>query len=214
MKNLKSLIGGLCLMTLMSCGGNQTETAAATETADEGANGTIETIMSRRSIRKYKDQPVERELLEQIAVCSMNAPSARNEQSWEVRFVDNAETLETIKNLAAEGADAEKAAEIKDSFRGGPVVAFVAYTKEDRWSSFNCGLLVENMMLAAKSLGLGSVCLGIPARFINESPKADEIRSILKLSPNYELTVCVTMGYPDEAPESRGRDESRVTFID
>ena len=48
----------------------------------------IDAIMARRSIRQYKDTPVDRALLEQIAVCGVNAPNAMNKQQWEVRIVD------------------------------------------------------------------------------------------------------------------------------
>ena len=60
----------------------------------EQGNAVVEAIMSRRSIRKYKDQPVEREKLETIVNCGINAPSGMNRQPWQVRVVDNADYIE------------------------------------------------------------------------------------------------------------------------
>ena len=54
----------------------------------EQTNGTIETIMARRSIRKYKSTPVSRDTLNMILECGINAPNGQNRQSWEVRVVD------------------------------------------------------------------------------------------------------------------------------
>ena len=51
----------------------------------------MDAIFNRRSIRKYKDQPVEREKLETLIRCGINAPSGMNRQPWEVRVVDDAE---------------------------------------------------------------------------------------------------------------------------
>lgn len=65
----------------------------------EQGNAVVEAIMSRRSIRKYKDQPVEREKLETIVNCGINAPSGMNRQPWQVRVVDNADYINGITEV-------------------------------------------------------------------------------------------------------------------
>ena len=76
------------------------------------------------------------------------------------------------------------------------------------------GLLAENMMLAANSMGLGSVCLGSPVRFIETSPQRDAVLSKLGFSEGYELCVCIAFGYPAEAPAAKPRDMGKVRFVD
>ena len=98
----------------------------------ENAQGTacnpvIETIMTRRSIRKYKDNPVGRDTMQVILECGINAPNALNKQSWEVRVVDNPEFINGITELFKQKNP--KAAEdpaFKNMFRNAPTVAFVA----------------------------------------------------------------------------------------
>ena len=216
MKILRNIIGGFCLAAMASCGGSQDGSQSATKSAQssEYPNATIETIMQRRSIRKYKPQPVGRDTLMQIAKCGINAPNAMNRQSWEVRIVDNAETMEKIKALMADGKEGEDAERAKGCFRGAPVMTFIARDRESDFAAYDCALLAENMMIAAQSLGVGSICLGSPVSFINSASNSEEILQILGFSPEYKLCLCVGLGYADEAPEARERDAEKVKFVD
>ena len=216
MNILRNIIGGFCLAAMASCGGSQDGAQSATSLAQssEYPNATIETIMQRRSIRKYKPQPVGRDTLMQIAKCGINAPNAMNRQSWEVRIVDNAETMEKIKALMAEGKEGEDAERAKGCFRGAPVMTFIARDRESDFAAYDCALLAENMMIAAQSLGVGSICLGSPVSFINSASNSEEILQILGFSPEYKLCLCVGLGYADEAPEARERDAEKVKFVD
>ena len=72
----------------------------------------------------------------------------------------------------------------------------------------------ENMILSAWSMGIGSVCLGSPVRFMNTVPGAKEYLKKLGFSEGYELLYCIAFGYPDEAPAAKPRDTSKVKFID
>ena len=179
--------------------------------ADEcGANAVIDNIMSRRSIRKYKDMPVAREVMEKIAVCGINAPNGQSKQSWEVRVVENAEFQNEIKEVMALSGG-ERAA---GCFYNAPVWVFIARDNSYDFSTIDCGLLAENMMLSANSLGVGSVCLGSPVRFILNSPEKDRVLSELGFSEGYELCLCIAFGYPDEAPKAKPRNIEKVRFID
>ena len=77
-------------------------------TESQKKSGVIEVIEARRSIRVYKDTPVEREKLQTIAECGVKAPSARNLQEWEVRIVDSKEWIDACTATylkAVEGTD-------------------------------------------------------------------------------------------------------------
>ena len=69
-------------------------------------------------------------------------------------------------------------------------------------------------MLSANSLGLGTVCLGSPVRFILTSPDKDKVLSKLGFSDGYELCICIAMGYPNEKPAAKPRDFGKVKFVD
>ena len=70
------------------------------------------------------------------------------------------------------------------------------------------------MMLSAKSLNVGSICLGSPVRLINDNPACASVLEKLGFSDGYELSLCVGFGYADETPEAKPRDWSKVKFVD
>ncbi len=204
MKTLNIILAGLCLAGVISC------KQAPVETCDK-ADAVIENIMARRSIRKYKEGPVARETMQTILECGINAPSGQNRQSWEVRVVDNPETMDEIISLMAAGNPAADPGMIKGCFRGCPTMIFIANDQSYDFSVIDCGLLSQNIMLSGHALGVGSVCLGSPVRFLRNAPEA-----IAKLgfSEGYTPVICIGMGYPDEAPEAKPRDFGKVKFVD
>ena len=178
-------------------------------------NPVIETIMTRRSIRKYKDNPVGRDTMQVILECGINAPNALNKQSWEVRVVDNPEFINGITELFKQKNP--KAAEdpaFKNMFRNAPTVAFVAQDAAFPFSKIDCGLMGENMMLSAWSMGIGSCCLGGPVHFINNEPEAKPYLDRLGFSEGYELIYCIAFGYPDETPDAKPRKKEKVKFVE
>ena len=198
---------GIISCLLAGCQNKQQET---TPMCEQQENQVVTTIMSRRSIRKYKPQPVERAKMDEILKCGINAPNGQNKQSWEVRIVDNPEFQNEIKAVMA-AAGGERAA---GCFYNAPVWVFIARDNSYDFSTIDCGLLAENMMLSAHSLGVGSVCLGSPVRFILTSPQKDKVLSKLGFSEGYELCLCIAFGYPDETPAAKQRDINKVKFID
>ena len=82
-----------------------------------------------------------------------------------------------------------------------------------REALMDCGLMAENMILAAQSMGIGSVCLGSPARFMT-SPVAAEYLARLGFSEGYRLALVIGFGYPDESPAAKPRDETKVKWIE
>ena len=169
--------------------------------------------MERRSIRKYKPETVARETLEKIMECGINAPNGQNKQSWEVRVVDNPVVMDEIKAVMAE-AYGDKAEMAVGCFRGAPVMVFIARDLNYDFSAYDCGLLAENIMLSAQSLGVGSFCLGSPVRFINDNPACAPILERLGFSEGYEFCLCVGLGYADEAPEAKPRMKEKVKFVE
>lgn len=97
-------------------------------------------------------------------------------------------------------------------FRNAPTVAFVAHKADAGMSQIDCGLLGENMMLAAQSLGIGTCCLGGPVRFLTDS--CPDFLKKLDFSEGYELLFAIAFGYPDESPAAKPRDESKVRFVE
>ena len=205
MKTLHIILAGLCLTLATACAQQQNN-----DRTEEG-NAVIENIMSRRSIRAYKPCTVARDTMQTILECGINAPSGMNRQSWEVRVVDNPETMAEIVQLMAAGNPDVDPGAIKGCFRGAPVMVFIANDPAYDFSVIDCGLLSENIMLSGWSLGVGSVCLGSPVRFLRNAPEA---LAKLGFSEGYTPVICIGMGYPAESPEAKPRDFGKIRFVD
>ena len=203
------LFGAALMAMLMACTPQDNKEMADTK---EDKNHVVETIMARRSIRKYKAEPVAREVMTQILDCGINAPNGQNKQSWEIRVVDNPELLAEMSKAMGEAHPQIPMA--KDCFRGAPVMVFIARDLSYDFSAYDCGLLAQNMMLSAWSMGVGSVCLGNPVRFLTDNDLCKPLVDKLGFSEGYELSLCVGFGYADEAPDAKPRDKQKYRFVD
>ena len=177
-------------------------------------NEVINAIMSRRSIRQYHPMPVARDTMMQIMTCGINAANGQNKQSWEVRIIDNPAKMQQILDLMVAGNPTIQPDVVRGCMRGAPVMTFIARDLDYDFSAYDCGLLAGNMMLAAQSLSIGSICLGSPVRFINDAENSTDILALLGFSENYELSLCVGFGYANETPAAKPRNINKVQYID
>ena len=177
-------------------------------------NPVLSSIMARRSIRKYLDKPVEHEKLEVIVRAGINAPSGVNRQPWIVRVVEDqkliADVTEVYKQENAEQVKRDKG--FKNMFRNAPNIICVC-TPANGGGELDAGLLGENIMLAAQSMGLGTCCLGGPVRFLLSNEKCKFFLDRLDIPADYKLNYIIAIGYPDEQPDAKPRDASKVMFI-
>ena len=177
-------------------------------------NPVLSNMMARRSIRKYLDKPVEHEKLEVIVKCGINAPSGGNRQPWIIRVVEDqkliADVTEVFKQQNPEQVARDK--DFKNMFRNAPNLICVC-TPANGGGELDAGLLGENMMLAAQSMGLGTCCLGGPVRFLLSNEKCKFFLDRLDIPADYKLNYILAVGYPDEQPDAKPRDASKVKFI-
>lgn len=215
MKQIKSMLACISLLLLCGCGMQEQKTNQAATTCQSKENPVIENIMTRRSIRKYTPQPVSRDTMQTILNCGINAPNGQNKQSWEIRVVDNPEFINGITQIYKKhNPKAATDPNFKNMFRNAPTVVFIANDTSYDLSAIDCGLLGENMILSAWSMGIGSCCLGGPIRFINTTPDATEYLKKLDIPEGYQLLYCIAFGHPDETPAAKPRKAEKVRFID
>ena len=211
MKTLQIIVAGLCLTLAAACNQNA---QTAQQAQNDDTNAVIETIMARRSIRKYKQIPVGRDTLDLIMKCGINAPNGQNKQSWEVRIIDDPAVMDELKEAIAKGHPDMPANAVKGCFRDAPVVLFIARDPSYPFSAYDCGLLSENVMLSAWSLGVGSICLGMPVRMMADNEACKPYIEKLGFSEGYEFCLCIGLGYADEAPDAKPRNMDKVKYID
>lgn len=198
----------LVLLAAVSC-------STPVNTSKYASQAVEKVIMSRRSIRKYTDQPISREVLDQVLNYGINAPNGQNRQAYEIRVVDNPVLLAEISSAVQTGDSREvdgKAA--KSIFFGAPCVVFLANDTSYDMSQVDCGLLGENIILSAWSMGIGSCCMASPVRQMKESEACAPLIEKMGFSEGYNLLYCIVMGYPDESPAAKPRKTEKIRYVE
>ncbi|HAL82212.1 MAG TPA: hypothetical protein DCO83_08235 [Mucilaginibacter sp.] len=194
---------------------------------------TLQTIYKRRAVRKYKSRPVGNEIIEQIIDAGRMAPSAINQQEWKFYILTNKDIIKTFsKEIAKTSAKEFIKSGVKDIvktagdllhsfhsidlfkwadpiFHGAPVVIFITAPKDDEWAGLDIGMCAQNMMLAAKTLGLDSCPVGL-AKFVEHT----DIFYKLRIPATEKVHLAVILGYGDETPEAHKRVKENAIFID
>lgn len=182
-----------------------------------------EAIKARRSVRKFKTQPVPKEILEKVLDLAMWAPSGMNRQEWFFVVVQGQKKDDLLKifssafetfrlNLEIVFAGKPKIVEgMKQFFQtyGGAPIFILAYAgrgPSGQWDTNSTAAAIQNLLLAAHAEGLGTVWTdGILV-------KEAEINALMGIEEKKLLAV-VPVGYPDEVPRIPPRREGRVQWV-
>ena len=174
----------------------------------------MENILTRRSVRVYKDTPVSRETLDTILTAAQMAPSWKHTQTPGYIVI----TTPEMKTALMEALPSYNARNVSNA----PVVVVMttrkkrcAYErdgsfstkKEDRWEMFDAGIACQTLCLAAWDQGLGTCIMGIYDE--------DKVPALLDVPEDQYVTAIVSMGYPAEAPKTPKRKplEEKVRYI-
>lgn len=172
-------------------------------------------IMTRRSVRQYTDREINRDTLNQILTCGINAPNAMARQAYEIRVIDNPKLLEEISlAVKKDNPDMSFPKDADNLFFDSKCVIFIANDTTFDMSQIDCGLLGENIILSAWSKGIASCCLGYPIRLMKESESCVPYIEKMEFSEGYKLIYCIALGYPDEAPDAKPRNTSKIQFVE
>lgn len=208
----KLLLGIAAALSMTACNENK----QLQQTADiDTASVVNDLMMSRRSIRAYKDSVISREILNEILKYGINAPNGQNLQSYEIRVIDSPALIDSITQAVVK--DNPKIAErdgFKNIFVNAPCVVCIACDTQYDMAQIDCGLLGENIILAAWAKGIGSCCLGSFARWILDSPSAKPYLDRMAFSKGYKLLYCIALGYPAETPKAKPRRDDMIKFMD
>jgi nitroreductase len=180
-------------------------------------------ISGRRSVRKYKDTAVPKNIIYKILKSGTLAPSAMNAQPWRFVVIEDKSTILRLskrvkeKLLGMPWPDHYKRAfqsEGDTIFYGAPllILVFVPRSEEGMTKNLNlldCGLAAQNMFLVAYQEGLGSCFIGLAA-FLNNDPEALTDAGIPQ---DHELIAPLIFGYPAESPSPRPREVEILKWI-
>ena len=174
----------------------------------------MEAIKGRRSIRKYKAEPVSEEAVQQVIEAVRWSPSWANSQCWEVILVRDPNMKSELANTLTATNPA------RSSMTEAPIVIVLcgkkgvsgfkkglAATVKGDWLMFDTGIVMQSLCLAAHGLGLGTVVVGL-----FDHKKAEEI---LGVPPDVEVVAMTPLGYPaTQASAPRRKEVSDFVFYE
>ncbi len=170
-------------------------------------NEVIKNILNRHSCKKYKSDAVPDEMIETIVNAGLNAPSGKNNQAPIILAVSNKELRDRLSKLNASILNANI-----DPFYNAPVVLVVLADKNCFTYLYDGSLVMENMLLTASSLGLGS-CWIHRAKEMFEAEEGKQILKELGIPENYEGIGNCIIGYSDMELKSHPIKENRVYYV-
>ena len=172
------------------------------------SNPVLQAIADRRSVRGYETTKLTKEQLDALVKAALESPSARNAHPWHFAFVSDTALLEEInaeinKNVGTSG---------REIFYKAPTCVFISGDRENSWSPIDCGIAVENLALAAHSMGLGSVILGMPKAAFNGDKNA-AFRKALKMPETHDFVIAIAIGVPTMSKDAHEVFPGKVDFI-
>lgn len=185
-------------------------------------NDTLKVIANRYSCRDYQDKMIPNDILRAIAEAAIQAPSAVNRQPWRVIVVKN---KELIRDMEAEAMSNLSSMEDKSTYnrimeRGGklfynaPCMIIVAIDQSLYESAqIDCGILCENIALAATSLEVSNVICGL-TRLVFSSNRAEEFNKQLQFPDGFVFGCSVLLGYANTVKPPHDPDKDKIIFIE
>lgn len=163
-----------------------------------------ESILNRRSIRKYTDRPISQEDIHKILEAGMSGPSCVNARDWSFLVVQDPDTLNRMADVNGRPAEPLRKARLGILVLGDLERAF---SRAREYWVIDGAIAAENMVLAANALGIGSVWLGTWPQM----ERVEGLRKLFELPDTVIPHSILAFGYPDETPEAKGfYEEDRV----
>jgi nitroreductase len=161
----------------------------------------FETVLTRRSVRRYKKEPVSDELVRKLLDAGMNAPSAGNQQPWHFVVMTDRELLDEVPKFHPYSRM------LLDAPLAILVCGDLSLEKHKGFWIQDVSAATENILIAAHALGLGAVWLGIHPI----SEREVGMRKLLSLDAGVIPLALISIGYPAETKDTKSRfNEARV----
>ena len=183
-------------------------------------NATLKTIAERYSCRNFSDAPLTGEQIKALVEAALAAPSAMNRQPWHIIVITD---KDLIDEMDREGMSILAAAEDKSGYeriksRGGKVFynapcMFLVASDGSQYASIDCGIVSQNVSLAAHSLGLASVICGM-ARIPLGGSRGEEFKKRLQFPNGYQFGIAILLGSAKSGKEPHELDMNKVTYIE
>ena len=174
-------------------------------------NPTIQTIMDRRSTRAFKADPVPQEVIETLIECGIHAPSGRNMQPWHISVVTDPALIGEMNDGFMRHIGEEFVRENPGFLvhYGAPAVLFISGDTSNKFNETDCGMLTQNITLAAESLGFGSCIAALWCVLFENEP---QYYQRLGIPEGHHMHFGIAIGYKDMQTPAKPR-EKKVTYV-
>ena len=174
-------------------------------------NEVIRNIRTRHSIREFTDKPIPRELLETLVECGTYAPSGHNMQTWRFTVVQNAETISAIKGIVGNTAKDKKVHFY--GFNNPATLILISNDRRNLDGVQDSSCAAQNIMLAAHSLGLGSVWLN-PLMTICDEPEIRELLRSFDIPDTHIVWAMIALGWPTQEGKLLAKRQDVVRWVE
>ena len=170
-------------------------------------NQTLETILTRRSTRKFLCKPIPEEEMELIVQAALHAPSAKGLQTWQFTVVRNREKIQKLATAIREVLD-RKGYNMYEP----EALVIPSNLKESPYGREDDACAMENMFLAAHSLGIGSVWIN-QLQDVCDVPAIRQVLDELGIPADHVVYGMAALGYPDDVKADKARTGKVVYFF-
>ena len=170
-------------------------------------NQTMETILTRRSIRSFQEKPIPEEDMKQIVDAALHAPSAMGCQTWKFTVVMNREKIQKLAKAVGKVLGRED----YDMYRPEALV-IPSNEKDSRFGRDDNACAMENIFLAAHSLGIGSVWIN-QLHGICDEPAVREVLREFGIPDDHVVYGLAALGYADDTPIAPKERIGQVAYI-
>ena len=153
----------------------------------------IEVILTRKSVRDFTDEAVSRESLDAILSCAIQAPTAHNMQTWRFTVITKQDVISRFKDILTRKAKNYKA--VCYGFNNPPVAILITNDQRNRNAAQDSSCAAENIMLAAHSLGLGSVWNNTIS-YMQDDPELRMLLDSIDVPARHIPWVLLLLGHP------------------
>ncbi len=174
-------------------------------------NPVIQTIMGRRSIRRFKDDKIDRNTLQMLVQAGMYAPSGHNMQSWHFTVISNQEQILRIKEKTIETARNNNVQCY--GFENPAALILVSNDTRNPYGCQDASVATENIMLAAYSYGIGSVWLN-PLMTLRDKEPIKSLLNVYGVPENHTIWSMVALGYAENDGVMLAKKTDVVTYIE
>lgn len=178
------------------------------------SNPVMDAILTRQSIREFNNQVIAKPILEELLKCAIQAPSANNMQTWRFTVIQDQAKIRLLKETIQDVIANREGKKIKFyGFNNPNVVILITNDRRNENGAIDCALAAENLMLAAHSLGIGSVWNNALKNICAE----EKIRALLAdfgINKKHDVFASILLGYPADGETKKiARRTDIITWL-